>query len=74
MAWAVHEFYERGNWGFSDATERRTFFHSLMLQFDQRWPVRDQLYPNQPSPTPLNDQQQQAVTRRQVALRRVSYV
>lgn len=72
MGWAVREFYLRENWGFRNAPERRTFFHELMLQFDERWPVREDLYPYRPLTMALDDEEQQAVARRQDALRRVS--
>ena len=72
LGWVVSEFYARGSWTFGDADEWREFFRGIALEFDQRWPLREDIFPNLPFPIALDYSQQQEVARKQEQLRRVS--
>lgn len=69
MAWVVGRFYDRGEWSFSDHDKRCKFFTDLVINFEERWPVRMEIFPLVPLEVALDYSQQQELGRKRVALR-----
>ena len=71
LAWALCQFYARGDWVFNSCEEQHQFFEDLIHEFDSRWPVRDHMFPSIPFPAALDYTQQQEVLHELEKLRRV---
>ncbi|KAH0828990.1 hypothetical protein J3R83DRAFT_2435 [Lanmaoa asiatica] len=70
MAWVVGRFYGRGNWRFSNGVELREYFIALVVSFDERWPLRVEIFPHTPLEIALDSSQQEELEKKKVELRR----
>ncbi|KAG6373960.1 hypothetical protein JVT61DRAFT_6125 [Boletus reticuloceps] len=59
IAWVVGHFYAHDNWHFSNCNECRQFFVDLVDHFDEKWPVRENVFPHLPLDIELDCSQKQ---------------
>ncbi|KAG9308756.1 hypothetical protein JVU11DRAFT_11544 [Chiua virens] len=71
VAWAMGRFYARGNWVFETTRECQSFFHEMICEFDEWWPLRNDMFPSVPFPVALSHVQQQEVVHELDQLRQV---
>ena len=67
-------FYDRSIWHFSDRDECLKYFTMLVVDFDEKWPIRVEIFSNIPLEIVLDSSQQKEVEKKKANLHCVSFI
>ena len=72
VSWAVGHFYALGHWRFASREEHQEFFVVLVEHFDERWQMRETIFPHLPLNVVLDDSQLEELEKKKLDLYFVS--